>query len=337
MIATMPVGSWTWETMSRRPDDNPVTRCVEQVLECWDMLRALGLTEGDARADVTAQSTSDDMFLVDRKGAHVKAGCAPVDSELSRVLHSVDPTQVEVVTIDLATPGIFLHSGERRHAQKMFVISVDAWSGGAGTVTLHTFSDAWLSHDLRGHKQVAVQRENAPRLRSALSGISRLTQSETVPADPRTYGVPTADGFEDFPDDDADLLDFWHMLEVPRRTRWFLQQLPTGVEHFEVTTESPVNAVQVAAGNQVVGYIWASERDDAAGYEPRTAAGDIALEAGKEWLTRLSIAKGRGLSPSEALRELSSSPGTPSSGMVVPGSLRTFSSLEDLQDLSGRE
>lgn len=204
-------------------------------------------------------------------------------------------------------------------------------------MTLHTFSDAWLSHDLRGHKQVEVQRENAPRLTAALAEISRLTQSQTVPSDPRTYGIPTADGFEDFPDDDPDLLDFWYMLEVPRRTRWLLQQLPSGSVHFETQTESPVTFVEVAVNDKVVGYIWASDNDDAAGYEPRTPAGDLALDAGKEWLTRLSEAKQRGLSPSGALHTLSSSPGNAQSGTVVPGSLRKSPSLEALQDLSGRE
>jgi hypothetical protein len=86
-----------------------------------------------------------------------------------------------------------------------------------------------------------------------------------------------------------------------------------------------------------VGCLWASDKDDATGYEPRTPAGDIALDAGREWLTRLSDAKQRGLSPSEALCELSAWQGDSRSGSVVAGSPQRASTLEDLQDLSGRE
>lgn len=118
----MPVGSWSWETVTRRPDDNPVTRCVQLVLDLWAALRDLGLAEGDARADITAQGVSEGSLLVDRKRAHVEANRAASDSELSRELRSVDPARVEVVTIDLATPGICLQGGETRHVQKMFVI-----------------------------------------------------------------------------------------------------------------------------------------------------------------------------------------------------------------------
>lgn len=89
--------------------------------------------------------------------------------------------------------------------------------------------------------------------------------------------------------------------------------------------------------HRAIGYLWASDNDHAAGYEPRTPAGDVALDAGKEWLTRLSDAKQRGLSPSEALRELSVWQGDPRSGSVVAGPPPRASILEDLQDLSGRE
>ncbi|MEU0452704.1 hypothetical protein ABZ322_06670 [Streptomyces sp. NPDC006129] len=337
MITTLPVGSWSWETMTHRPDDNPVARCVRQTLDSWTVLRSLGLADGDAQADITALGTSEGTTLTALKRVHVSAARIAQGSELSEELQSLDPSQVKVVTIDMTTPGTYLRDGKACHAQKVFALSVDAWTGGAGTVTLDTFSDVWLSHDARGHKQTEVRRENAPRLASALAGISRITRSQIVPADPRTYGVPTVDGFEDFPDDDADLLDFWYMLEVPRRTRWLLNQLPSGSEHFEACTESPVTFVEVVAGSRVIGYLWAADNDDAAGYEPRTPSGDIAVEAGTAWLTRLSDAKQRGLSPAEALRELSARQGDSRAGTVVAGSLRRAASLEDLQDLSGRE
>ncbi|MEV6961301.1 hypothetical protein AB0M97_19290 [Streptomyces sp. NPDC051207] len=318
-----------------QPDDDPAMRCVQQVLALWASMRASGLAEGDAQADISVRGKNGGELLLDLKRVPVAA--AATDSELSQLVRSVDPEQVRLVTIDLATPGVCLREGKARHAQKMFMISVDAWASGAGTVTLRTFSDAWLSHDLRGHRQTGVQQENAPRLAAALAEITRITGAPIIPSDPTSYATPTMTGFEDLPDEDPDLLDSWYMFEVPRRTDWFLDQLPPGSLHFETQAESPVTFVEVMLGGRVIGYLWVSDNDDAAGYEPRTPAGDIALDVGKEWLTRLSDAKRRGLSPSEALREFSARRGDSRSGSVVADSPQRVSSLEDLQDLSGRE
>ncbi|GEC09779.1 hypothetical protein SSP24_74340 [Streptomyces spinoverrucosus] len=335
MITTMPLGSWSWETKTLRSDDNAAIRCVREVLAVWAGLRAGGLAEGDAQADITVYGKTEGEFLLDLK--RVRVAAAGTDDELSQSLRSVDLAQARLVTIDLATPGVCLRAGEARHVQKMFVISVDAWASGAGTVTLYTFSDAWMSHDLRGHRQTGIQQENAPRLAAALAEISRITGAEVVPSDPTLYATPTTTGFEDLPDEDPDLLDSWYMFEVPRRTDRLLNQLPPGSPCFETQAESPVAFAEVTLGDRVIGYLWASDRDDAAGYEPRTPAGDIALDAAKEWLARLSEAKRRRLSPSAALHELAAWQGDSRSGTVVAGSLRTAPSLEDLQDLSGRE
>ncbi|MFI2599593.1 hypothetical protein ACH5AC_02510 [Streptomyces sp. NPDC018693] len=334
----MPVGSWSWETKTQQPHDNPSKRCVQQVLTAWTALRACGLAEGDAQADVTVYGKHEGELLLDLKRVCVPMDMTATDDELSQALRSVDPSQSRLVTVDLATPGVLLRtSGVPRRVQKLFVISVDAWASGAGTVTLRTFSDAWMSHDLRGHRQSEVQRENAPRLAAALAEITRITRVEVVPSDPTSYGTPTTTGFEDLPDEDPDLLDSWYMFEVPRRTDWLLGQLPPNSPHFETQAESPVTFAEVALRDQVIGYLWASDSENAAGYEPRTPAGDISLDAGKEWLARLSEAKRRGLRPSDALREFAGWQGDFRSGTVLAGSLRTAPSLEDLQDLSGRE
>ncbi|MGI5137028.1 hypothetical protein [Streptomyces sp. CA-106110] len=127
------------------------------------------------------------------------------------------------------------------------------------------------------------------------------------------------------------------MFEVPRRTELLQDKLPPHSLLYETQTELPVEFVEVASSGLTVGYLWGTDYDDAAGYEPYTPAGQAALDAGEEWLARLSEAKERGLSPSEALRELSSLPGNARSGAVLPGSLRRAPSLEKLQDISGRE
>ncbi|MFK0180204.1 hypothetical protein ACIQVR_30025 [Streptomyces xanthochromogenes] len=221
--------------------------------------------------------------------------------------------------------------------EELFLITAHVWADGAGTLALRTFADAWMSHNLRGHQQSEVQRENAPRLKAALTGIAQALEAEVVPGDTTAFGVPSQDGFDDLPEEDPDLLDSWYRFEVPRRTDRLLEQLPDGTAQFDNVTESPVNFFEVARDGTAIGYLWASESDDAAGYEPRTPMGKAALDAAVEWLGRLSEAKARGLSPTRALHELTSSRADSRGGAVTPGSLRTADSLEDLQDLSGRE
>ncbi|MFF4182944.1 hypothetical protein ACFYZ9_07130 [Streptomyces sp. NPDC001691] len=292
----------------------------------------------DALFDISVRDGVSGTTTVIRRGLRVPATAdLPADSELSNVLRLVDPDEAAVVSVDLSIPGVVLHEGVPHRVERLFMVSVDAWASGAGTVTLHTFGDAWMSHDLRGYRQPGVQEENAPRLASALTGITRLLDAEVVPGDTTSFGVPSEDGFDDLPDEDPDLLDSWYMFEVPRRTDRLLEQLPDGAPQFDNVTESPVNFQEVASDGTTIGYLWASASDDAAGYEPRTPMGQAALDAAVEWLGRLSEAKARGLSPTRALRELTSSRADSRGGAVTPGSLRTADSLEDLQDLSGRE
>ncbi|MGW2883061.1 hypothetical protein ACWDBP_44260 [Streptomyces sp. NPDC001233] len=337
MITTMPVGSWSWETKTQSPGAGLAAGCVRQLLDVWAVLRSLGLSEGGARADITVEAKEDGLVLLSRTGVPVDASVAAAEAELLRILRSVDHQRVGVVTVDLTSSGSCLRQREAHHVQKLFVISVDAWASGAATVTLRTFSDAWLSHDLRGHKQPEVREENAPRLTRALAAITRLTEAAVVPADPTPYGIPTEDGFEDLPDEDPDLLDSWYMFEVPRRTEWLRRNISPDASQFETQTDLPVVFAEVAISGNVLGYIWAADGDDAAGFEPRTPAGDAALDAAQEWLARLSQAKQGGLSPTEALHDLALWPGNETSGAVVSSSLREALSLEALQDLSGRE
>lgn len=336
-MTTMPVGSWSWETKQQVSDDDLVTRCAREVLDTWMVLRGHGLAEGDAYADLTVRAKSDGTVLFNRTRVHVELSSILSGKDMFGELPKIQRDRCGMVTIDLSTPGTCLRSGEPRQVEKLFTISVDAWASGAGTLTLHTFSDAWMSHNLRGHRQPEVQAENAPRLKSVLMAIQQLTEVEVIPSDPTMYGIPTEEGFEDLPDEDPDLLDSWHMFEIPRRTEQIQAKLPPDAASYKSETDSPVEFAEVALGGRVVGYVWAAHNDDAAGYEPRTPVGDEALDAGPPWLARLSEAKKRGLSPSQALRDLSASPAAPEAGTIVPASLREASSLEDLQELSGRE
>ncbi|WP_208899615.1 hypothetical protein [Streptomyces incarnatus] len=338
MITTIePVGSWSWETKVASPGSGLFVRCVRQALDVWAALRSFGLAEAGAQADITvgAATGSAAVLRVDR--VPVESPEAGAESVLLDALSELGGQNVGCVTIDLSLPGSPLRSGVPHSVQQLFVVSIDIWPSGATTTTLHTFSDAWLSHDLRGHRQPDVQKENAPRLKAALAAITELIGAPVQPWDPGSHGAPTEYGFEDFPDDDPDLLDSWYMFEVPRRTERLQEKIPQDAPRYEAETSAPVDFVDVSINGRVIGYLWASENGDAAGYEPRTPAGHIAVDAAADWLAYLSQARGRGLSSLEALHEAMYWEGTERSGTVAPGSLRKASSPEEVQDLSGRE
>ncbi|MFD5192654.1 hypothetical protein ACFWMU_31850 [Streptomyces sp. NPDC058357] len=337
MITTNPVGSWSWETKEGKPGQDLALRCGRRILQVWAAMHDIGIVSSDATADVTMRAEDDHSVLSTHRRVHASLVDGAGGSELFAVLRSTDLEPVGVVEVGLTTPGTCVRNGKAHRVEKLFVISVEEWASGAGTVTLDTYSDVWMSHDLRGHRQPGIQKENAPRLKAALTAITRTLGVEVVASDFTSYGIPTKDGFEDLPDEDPDILDSWYMAEVPRRTEWLQSCLPPNSPRFAAETDSPVSFVEVARDSRTVGYLWVAEDGVAAGFEPRTPAGDEALDAGQDWLMRLSEAKQRGLTPAQAVRELTSWPGSARSGTVVPGTQQVASSLEDLQDLSGRE
>ncbi|OKK12182.1 hypothetical protein AMK09_31480 [Streptomyces sp. CB02488] len=54
----------------------------------------------------------------------------------------------------------------------------------------------------------------------------------------------------------------------------------------------------------VLGYLWASDTENAASFEPRDVGDEETYRSGLLWLDRLRLAQDRGLSPSQALTEL---------------------------------
>ncbi|MEU9036490.1 hypothetical protein AB0D45_16515 [Streptomyces sp. NPDC048352] len=72
----------------------------------------------------------------------------------------------------------------------------------------------------------------------------------------------------------------------------------------------------------VLGYVWTSDAEAAASFEPRDAAGEEAFTVGHLYLERLSAACARGLSPSQALAELTAQMGTGKPRRVDLASLR---------------
>ncbi|MEV8539004.1 hypothetical protein [Streptomyces sp. NPDC051572] len=78
----------------------------------------------------------------------------------------------------------------------------------------------------------------------------------------------------------------------------------------------------VGADGTVLGYAWANDEDDAAGWVTRKAGGPPAFNEGVLWSIRLHDAKARGLRPVEALTELIRDEGAHGIGQVLSGALR---------------
>jgi hypothetical protein len=83
----------------------------------------------------------------------------------------------------------------------------------------------------------------------------------------------------------------------------------------------------------VIGYLYANDEDDAAGWKPRPAAGFAAQNLAAPWMRKLRDAKKRGLTPTEALDELTRAVDPHS--QIVPEPRKIASSLAALAELAG--
>ncbi|MEU3512396.1 hypothetical protein ABZ733_31855 [Streptomyces longwoodensis] len=119
----------------------------------------------------------------------------------------------------------------------------------------------------------------------------------------------------------------------PRLTEPLQFEEVAGPPRYARTTDKPVQYVTVANGQgTVLGYVWANDEDDAAGWTVRKSGGDEAFNRGALYVSRLRDAKARGITPTAALAELLgySDPANPSH--VVPGSLTQAPSLQVVKE-----
>jgi hypothetical protein len=99
--------------------------------------------------------------------------------------------------------------------------------------------------------------------------------------------------------------------------------LVSGPPRYRNRTDKPVRYFTVVdkQDGTVLGWVWASDEDDAAAWQPRQAGGPRAANEGGFWIRRLRDAKERGLLPSQAFAELYGTPETAGKGRPLPGSL----------------
>ncbi|MFJ7489993.1 DUF6508 domain-containing protein [Streptomyces sp. NPDC097727] len=104
---------------------------------------------------------------------------------------------------------------------------------------------------------------------------------------------------------------------------------------YRAETDRPVHHLTVAnSRGEAMGYLWANDEDDAAGWCLRPAGDRAGIDEGLEWSARLSTAKARGLAPTAALAELVRGSDPRCVSHVVPGSLAAAPSLAALTELA---
>ncbi|MFE6663855.1 DUF6508 domain-containing protein [Streptomyces sp. NPDC057697] len=104
---------------------------------------------------------------------------------------------------------------------------------------------------------------------------------------------------------------------------------------YRATTDGPVHHLTVAnARGEAMGYLWANDEDDAAGWCLRPTGDRAGFGEGLAWSRKLDDARARGLVPTAALAALARGSDPRCVSHVVPGSLASAPSLEALTALA---
>ncbi|MFD0338375.1 hypothetical protein ACFVH0_06715 [Streptomyces sp. NPDC127117] len=337
MISSTPIGDWTWELTADSGEIRP-TRAAQIAAAIWNELaeRELALPGGKANVRVMDRDNPRDVHL-DVKDMRV--GTAPLapQSALAQAVAQAEALDGNfIVIIRIECPGLWLEPGFKYRAEKLFAIHLEVWGGKLLAVTLDTYSDAWLTRDTRDREQPEVYAANAPRLAAALQGISALLGSAPTPGDENRYAAPSETGFKDLRNEGPAYDDSWGTFEGLNRASLLQSRIPQSEDEYEQVTEHPVRYFTIQRDGRTLGFVWASVGDAAAGYFPRTAAGDDAFDVGADWLLALREAHGQGLAPLAALDWLAKQPTRPEIGVISEDTPQEASSSDVLEELSGR-
>ncbi|MFD0353059.1 hypothetical protein ACFVHW_04805 [Streptomyces sp. NPDC127110] len=318
MIAGTPVARWTWGEFGQHSD--LVSEAVRRFLVALGVLtrHRLGVTRGGLVAvRVSGVGGRETLlrgdFPVDASAIGTAREAQLAACLVGQIRRGIAAGEIAAVDLHAICDGSVETEAGAEPAEGLFELGAHAYAE-YSVVDLTAFSDAWMPYDLRGRAQEAVFAANRPRLAAALAEIAEALGPETDPDDATWFGIPTEAGVENhYADDDGTPSDVWGRFEIPYRNRIF-SQTPEFAPGYGRQASGPVRYVPVAGTQEVLGYLWASDSESAASFEPRDAADLDAYRAGLVWLDRLQDAYDRGLSPSAALAELGGSPGDPVAG-----------------------
>ncbi|MEV7235227.1 immunity 49 family protein [Streptomyces sp. NPDC051020] len=110
-----------------------------------------------------------------------------------------------------------------------------------------------------------------------------------------------------------------------------------GPLRYNRVAQGPVQYVRVAADNGVViGYVWANDEGEAAGWVVPPGLGAAEINAGAAWIRKLRDAKARDIVPTALLAELIRDTSDIQGSRVVPGSPAECTTLDELKELADK-
>ncbi|MER7405599.1 hypothetical protein ABT373_24710 [Streptomyces sp. NPDC000070] len=121
---------------------------------------------------------------------------------------------------------------------------------------------------------------------------------------------------------------------IPSRFEENLQfKQVAGPATYSNTTDGPVVYLSVAdRTGSVIGYVWANDQDDAAGWVVPPGLSANAVNAGGRWVRALRAGKARQLAPTALLAELARGMNDGRQSHAVPGSLSEAPTLAVLKE-----
>ncbi|MEU6902752.1 hypothetical protein, partial [Streptomyces virginiae] len=298
MIASTPVARWTWGDFIE--DVDPLVRCLGDLMAARSVLAShrLALGEPTFRLSIPEAGTPAGMLF---RSELTATGSA---EELAGAIRSaMRPGRIGSVDARCTVTGSLSTGAEEIRTEGVFDLTAFVDPSFA-TVDLVTYSDAWMPYDLRGRSQSAVYEANAPRLASVLAELTEVLGSDLDPEDPTYFGTPTETGVVPHADQDGTPSDSWDRYEVARRYDVFTHAPGFGHIGYRRSVPGEVRYVPVTDDRGVLGYLWASETEPAASFEPLDLDDDERYRTALTWLDRLRSASDRGLSPCQALTEL---------------------------------
>ncbi|MET9922674.1 hypothetical protein ABZZ04_37280 [Streptomyces sp. NPDC006435] len=304
VIAGTPVARWTWGH-DGQVGDKTIT-CLDALLAAYSVLAEHRLVVGDTNAFVSVHEAGKSNSYLFRGELEIGATSPPAGSAQRLAIQieaALRPGRIGSVSAHIKSGGLIFRGGDDVREGGLFLLGASTLLDYV-SVSLVTFSDAWMPCDLKGRAQPAVHAANAPRLATALRELADALGSETDPGDPTYFGEPTETGIDNCFDRDGVASDVWGSFEIPYRYSKFTHAPGFGRIGYAWSADGEVQYVPVHGEHGLLGYLWASDAENAASFEPRDVGDEESYRAGLLWLDRLRSAHDRGLLPSRALTEL---------------------------------
>ncbi|MFJ4623147.1 hypothetical protein [Streptomyces sp. NPDC088812] len=315
MIASSAVARWAWGRDDETAD--ALVCCLRDLLLAYGVMAVHGFAAGDSAVRVSVSEAGRTRKVLFEGDFTVPSGVVGPKDAVGLLGSMVDEVRAGLEAGEIGSVDAFVEcsgtvvldvDGGQSREEKLFRLGASSFADFV-TVDLVTHADVWLPYDLKGRPQHEVYVVNGPRLSAVLHDLAEVLESETDPDDPTYFAKPTESGAENFFDTDGAASDVWGTFEVPSRYRVFAHAPGFGRIGYRRTAEGEVRYVAVRSEDaRVLGFLWASDDENAASFEPRDVGDDATYRAGLVWLERLRAAHDRGLSPSAALAELSGLP-----------------------------